>query len=414
MQPLNGFRDFYPDDFAFRHHLFTTWRTVACRYGFVEYDGPPLEPLELFTKKSGDEIVGQLYNFVDKGERAVTLRAEMTPTFARMVAVRHREFRKPMKWFSIPQVFRYERPQKGRLREHFQLNADIVGESGTGADAEIIALLIDVLRALGLTAQDVVIRLSDRQFWIDFLKSNDVPEAGWYEVFQAIDKAEREPREKTAEKLGPLAEKVFHILDNGASNERLDTIQADLAARGLVDFIKIDLSIVRGLAYYTGVVFEAFDRSGQFRAIAGGGRYDDLIQKVSATKFDDAGKPLDGIELASIGFGLGDVVLGEMLKAKQLLPAKYTASDVFVVVADEGFRKQALALLQDLRTAGLRVDLSLAPAKVGKQFELAEERGAKKAIVVDGKIASGVVAVKNLATREQSDEMIGDLIAKLK
>jgi histidyl-tRNA synthetase len=182
----------------------------------------------------------------------------------------------------------------------------------------------------------------------------------------------------------------------------------------LGDFVKIDLSIVRGLAYYTGVVFEAFDRSGQFRAIAGGGRYDDLIQKVSATKFDDAGKPLDGIELASIGFGLGDVVLGEMLKAKQLLPAKYTASDVFIVVADEGFRKQALALLQDLRTAGLRVDLSLAPAKMGKQFELAEERGATKAVVVDGKIASGVVSVKNLATREQSDEMIGDLIAKLK
>jgi histidyl-tRNA synthetase len=414
MQPLTGFRDFYPEDYAIRHHVFSTWRVVAARYGFVEYDGPPLEPLELYTKKSGDEIVGQLYNFIDKGERAVTLRAEMTPTFARMVAVRHREFRKPMKWFSIPQVFRYERPQKGRLREHFQFNADIVGESGTGADAEIIALLIDVLRALGLTAQDVVIRLSDRQFWIDFLKANDVPEARWYEVFQAIDKAEREPREKTAEKLGSLAEKVFQILDHGSTNERLDTIKADLTARGLGDFVKIDLSIVRGLAYYTGVVFEAFDRSGQFRAIAGGGRYDDLIQKVSATKFDDAGKPLDGIELASIGFGLGDVVLGEMLKAKQLLPAKYTASDVFIVVADEGFRKQALALLQDLRTAGLRVDLSLAPAKMGKQFELAEERGATKAVVVDGKIASGVVAVKNLATREQSDEMIGDLIAKLK
>src|SRR5271170_2010769 len=304
---LPGFRDFYPDDCAFRNAIFKSWRDVAHRYGFVEYDGPPLEPLDLFTKKSGDEIVGQLYAFKDKGDRDVALRPEMTPTLARLVTARHKDFNKPLKWFPTPQVFRSERPQKGRGREHYQLNCDIIGEAGLEADIELIALVIDVLRAFGLTEKDFVVRLSDRQFWTDFMNAHHIHEAHRYDFIQAIDKSEREPREKTAEKLGPLADEVFAILAdaNSTKSDRLDTVEIGLRHRGLQDYVKRDYTVVRGLAYYTGVVFEVFDRSGEFRAIAGGGRYDTLL------------KNLGGVDLPALGFGIGDVVLGEILKAKQ-------------------------------------------------------------------------------------------------
>src|SRR5271170_4626074 len=198
---LSGFRDFYPDDCAFRNAIFAKWRDVAHRYGFVEYDGPPLEPLDLFTKKSGQEIAGQLYAFKDKGDREVALRPEMTPTLARLVTARHKDFKKPLKWFSIPQVFRYERQQKGRLREHYQLNCDIIGEAGLEADVELIALVIDVLRAFGLTEKDFVVRLSDRQFWTDFYHYNGLPSEKEYEFLQILDKAERKGREVTTSDL---------------------------------------------------------------------------------------------------------------------------------------------------------------------------------------------------------------------
>src|SRR6202000_3013114 len=189
---LSGFRDFYPDDCAFRNAVFAKWRGVAQRYGFVEYDGPPLEPLDLFTKKSGQEIVGQLYNFKDKGDREVALRPEMTPTLARLVTARHKDFKKPLKWFSIPQLFRYERQQKGRLREHFQLNCDIIGESGAGADSELIALLIDSLRALDLGSEDFVVRLSSRNAWEEFFAQRGGKTENAYVFYQIIDKLERE------------------------------------------------------------------------------------------------------------------------------------------------------------------------------------------------------------------------------
>src|SRR6267143_4530894 len=201
---LPGFRDFYPEQLATRNFLMSVWRDVARRYGFREYDGPPLEPLELYTAKSGDEIVGQLYNFTDKGDRAVALRPEMTPTLARMVAAHARNYKKPIKWYAIPQLFRYERQQKGRLREHFQLNADIVGEKDFAADAELIALLIDSLRALGLTADDFVIRLSSRNAWQEFFTQRGGNPAKAYEFYQTIDKLEREMEEKSDEKLRSL------------------------------------------------------------------------------------------------------------------------------------------------------------------------------------------------------------------
>jgi histidyl-tRNA synthetase len=424
---LPGFRDFYPDDCAFRNAIFAKWRDVAHRYGFVEYDGPPLEPLDLFTKKSGDEIVTQLYHFKDKGDREVALRPEMTPTLARLVTARHKDFKKPLKWFSIPQVFRYERQQKGRLREHYQLNCDIIGEAGLEADVELIALVIDVLRAFGLTEKDFVVRLSDRQFWTDFMDAHNIHEAHRYAFIQAIDKSEREPREKTAEKLsaisqGPFFEKltaegatevypntnrklseiVFNILDNPAKGQsaRLDTVEAGLRHRGLQDYVKRDYTVVRGLAYYTGVVFEVFDRSGEFRAIAGGGRYDALL------------KNLGGVDLPALGFGIGDVVLGEILKGKKWNSKENSSTGIYVVIADEAYRPQAVRLMQTLRgITSHPISYPLVPTKIPRQFQSAEEQGRHYAVIVDAETAkSEVVSVKNLQTREQSVWLIGDLI----
>src|SRR3954471_18380024 len=198
---LPGFRDFYPEQLAVRNYLMSVWRDVARKYGFVEYDGPPLEPLELYTRKSGDEIVGQLYNFKDKGDRDVALRPEMTPTLARMVAAKANAMRKPIRWFSVPQLFRYERQQKGRLREHFQLNVDIIGESSVAADAELLAVAIDVMRAVGLGAGDVRARVSDRRLLRAILGSLGVGDDQTSAVFAVVDKMERQPRDISREKL---------------------------------------------------------------------------------------------------------------------------------------------------------------------------------------------------------------------
>lgn len=408
MQSLPGFRDFLPADCAVRNYVFAQWRAVARRYGFVEWDGPALESTELFTKKSGPEIVTQLFNFTDKGEREVALRPELTPTLARVVAANERAFKKPLRWFSIPQCFRYEKQQRGRLREHFQLNCDIVGEASVEADVELIALCVDVLRAFGLSAQDVVVRISDREFWIDFLRAHRVPEERWQEMLEVIDKSEREPREKTAARLGELAEPVFQIFEGGGKSERLEQLLTGLRVRGLADFVQVDLRIVRGLAYYTGVVFEAFDRGGTLRAIAGGGRYDNLIGQLS-----------DGAaSLPALGFAMGDVVLGELLRENDAARAQMEAAvssaqelDVYVVIAKEERRESALASVQAMRDAGYRVDFSLVSAKVGKQFQNAEQLNAKFAVLFGDEWPQ--VKVKTLASREEELVPHEDLLAHL-
>jgi histidyl-tRNA synthetase len=397
MQPLPGFRDFLPDDCAFRNAIFASWREVCRRYGFVEWDGPVLEPTELLQKKSGPEIVTQLFNFTDKGGREVTLRPELTPTLARVVAAQERKFRKPLKWFSIPQCFRYEKQQRGRLREHYQLNCDLIGDDSLGADVEVIALAIDLLRGFGFTAKDFVVRLSDRGFWTDLLAAQNVPEERWTELLQVIDKSERESREKTAEKLGSLGGPVFEVLEGGGRSEKLEQVVAQLAQRDLADFVKIDLSIVRGLAYYTGVVFEVFDRKGELRAIAGGGRYDKLIGQLS-----------DGaVNLPAIGFAMGDVVLGDLIRntppAFERLAERVSSAstlDLYLIIAKEERREDALRELQKLRDAGWRVDFPLAPAKVGKQFQTAESLGAKATLLYGDEWPQ--VKLKILETRSET------------
>src|SRR5215211_3971147 len=341
---LPGFRDFYPSELAERAHVTRAWREVARRYGFAEYDGPPLEPLELYTKKSGEEIVGQLYNFTDKGGRDITLRPEMTPTFARMVAARANALRKPVRWFSVPQLFRYERQQKGRLREHFQLNVDVIGEADVTADAELLAVAIDMMRTFGFTPKDVLARVSDRRLLSALLAHAGVGEEQMPAAYAAIDKLEREPREVLARKLAEagiddaVASRVFEVVrpmtlqdlrtEYGSTPgleehvKRIDRFYGYLEALGVAEWVRLDLSIVRGLAYYTGIVFELFDAQGEFRAICGGGRYDSLLQS------------LGGADLPALGFGMGDVVLGELLRAKGLMRPADTRADFWVSGAD--------------------------------------------------------------------------------
>jgi len=410
MQSLPGFRDFLPRDCAARNYIFARWRQVARRYGFVEWDGPVLESTDLYRKKSGVEIVDQLFNFTDKGDREVSMRPELTPTLARVVAAHERAFKKPLKWFSIGQFFRYEKQQRGRLREHYQLNCDIVGESDLAADIELIALCIDVLRAVGLNEKDFVIRISDREFWTDFLQQQKLPTERWEEVLQIIDKSGREPREKTEEKLGKLAGPVFSIFDKGGRSEKLDRLVEGLSARGLAGFVDIDVRIVRGLAYYTGAVFEVFDRAGKLRAIAGGGRYDKLIGQLS-----------DGaVLMPALGFAMGDVVLGELIRDRAASREKLGIGiedqnkiDIYVVIAKEQRRADALEQVQELRDRGYQVDYSLTAEKVAKQFQTAENVGTRFALLYGDEWPQ--VKVKNLATREESlvpSEALLDSVAK--
>jgi histidyl-tRNA synthetase len=422
LQALPGFRDFFPADVALRSHIFGAWRRVARRYGFEEYDGPPLESLELYTAKSGDEIVGQLYSFEDKGGRAVSLRPEMTPTLARMVAARANGLRKPIRWFSIPQLFRYERQQRGRLREHFQLNCDLIGEPGPLADAEVIALAVDVMRELGLAEKDVRVRLSDRRLLGALLQAGGVTESQLDAAFQAIDKLERVPRDALATQLssaGVASTAIEHVFEIAALRGRdavfeasrrpgvqasgeMATVLSSLDAMGLGAFIDVDLTIVRGLAYYTGTVFELFDVGKSLRAICGGGRYDTLVGA------------LGGVDLPCVGFGMGDVVLAELLKDRGLVPSGEGRLDAFIAVVTDEDRPAALELAHELRDAGLNVEYALTSQKLGKQLEQASTRRARYAIVIgpDDR-ARGEVQVKDLAARTQRavtrNALIGDL-----
>jgi histidyl-tRNA synthetase len=412
MQLLPGFRDLFPDDCARRNYILSRWRNVALRYGFVEYEGPMLESTELYRKKSGGELIGQLFDFTDKGGREVAMRPEMTPTLARMVIARGRDYRKPLKWFSVSQFFRYEKQQRGRLREFYQLNCDIIGESSLAADAEIVALVIDVLREFGFTAEDFVVRISDRDAWLSFLKAKGIDtESRGAQFLQIIDKLERDSPEATALKLkdfGVSPEEVREFIANpGAHFERFGSLAADLAARGMESFYKLDPTIVRGLAYYTGLVFEVFDRKGKLRALAGGGRYDNLLRDMS-----------DGaVNMPALGFGMGDVVLGELIAetpAALETRARWhqSAAEIYVVIAKEERRADALHAMQQMREQGFRVDFPLSPAKVGKQFQTAEQLGARFAVLVGEEWPD--VKIKILATREEIRIPNTELLDKLR
>ena len=423
---LPGFRDFFPEETARRDYIFDRWRETARCYGFSAYDGPPLENTELYRRKSGDEIVSQLYCFTDKGEREVSLRPEMTPSLARMIASKGNSLPKPIKWFSIPQLFRYERQQRGRLREHFQFNCDIIGESSVAADTELVALLVDSLRAFGLTGSDFHVRVSDRQLLAALMDVIGIKgEIPLKVVFGAVDKSAREPADKIKAKMiegginASHAEQVLNLFrrkglmdvasefdSSKAVCERVLALQQFfglLDSMGLREFVEFDLSIVRGLAYYTGIVFEAFDLKGDFRAISGGGRYDHLLSTIG------------GVDLPALGFGMGDVVLGELLTERKLWPPELVpAVDVYLVLVDESLRTSLLALAHQLRGTGLSVDYALTETAVARQFKQASQRKVIAAVVIaPEEWKRGAVKLKNLETREEVEVGVEKLQSRL-
>jgi histidyl-tRNA synthetase len=421
-QRLPGFRDFPPEELALRAHVFDAWRRVSRRYGFLEYDGPPLESHDLYVEKSGEEIVEQLYAFTDRGGREVALRPEMTPSLARILGERSRSLPKPIRWFSIPQLFRYERQQRGRLREHFQWNVDVIGEEGVLADAEVLAVAIDGLRELGLGAQDFHARVSDRRLLATLIAAAGVPEDRVPASFQVIDKLERETPAKSRERLeGEVglgrgaAENVLALFsasgleaattlygdrdDVGAELGRLRDYQAALGAMGLGAFVEVDLTIVRGLAYYTGIVFELFDRQGELRAICGGGRYDRLLERVG-------GEPLP-----AVGFGMGDVVLGELLGERGLRPELPRSVDHFIVTIGSEQRETALRLAHRLRERGRSVLYALREQAVKKQFSAAGTEGAREVIVLaPEEAARGVARVREMSTGQEREVSLDALL----
>jgi histidyl-tRNA synthetase len=421
---LPGFRDFYPDDFAQRAYITRIWRAVARRYAFVEYDGPPLEPLELYTKKSGDEIVTQLYNFTDKGGREVALRPEMTPTLARMVAARANALRKPVRWFSVPQLFRYERQQRGRLREHFQLNVDIVGENDVTADAELLAVAIDIMREFGLSPDDVRARVSDRRLLRAVLERIGIQEGQVAGVFGVIDKLDRQPRDVSVEKLlalGVSREAIDELLDvaKGATLQTLRDRYGDVATvakclddleryyeylehLGVSDWVSLDLTIVRGLAYYTGIVFELFDARGEFRAICGGGRYDSLLGA------------LGGSDLPALGFGMGDVVLGELLRARGLNDVPLGEPEFWVATSEGGDVRDAMLAATELRRAGAAVEYALRAQALGKQRKAAFSAGATYfATLAPDFRTSGALQLDELQRVEGAGASLVDLLGPM-
>lgn len=400
-QALPGFRDFIPHECAVRNYLFETWRGVARRCGYVEYESPVLEDTALYLKKSGGELSSQLFRFEDQGGRDVTLRPEVTASLARLVAEHQRSFPKPLKWFEIGQCFRYEKPQKGRGREFHQFNVDILGEVGPQADAELISLAIETMLTFGFVEGDFAVRVSDRNAWIRFAEEHGIGEDQVAEFLNLIDKFEREKPEVLAEKLGAYGLGVEEVRAFMESPEQVspdfDAILADLEARGLASHVELDLSIVRGLAYYTGVVFEVFDARKSMRAVAGGGRYDTLVSTIS-----------DGsVDLPATGFAMGDYVIRNLIeetphaavKMEAWLQQHASACEVYLVVADESRRVQALELMTRLRRAGVAADLPMTPTKVGKQFKLAEKAMARFALVLGEEYPQ--LQLKILASRSE-------------
>lgn len=438
-QSLPGFREFYPDACARRNHIFGQWKQVARAFNFQEYDAPVLEPLELYIEKSGEEIVGQLFNFEDRGGRAVALRPEMTPSLARLISAKANSLKRPIKWFNIGEHYRYEKPQKGRLRAFYQFNVDIFGESGPAADAELIALLVQALRTFGLDSKDFKVRLSDRDLWLLMLAAEGLDEAGSATVLGIIDKLERTERPKAIEQLdkvlGDGAADFLGRVEQAIAIRDFDTLsdfilslplEGDLAAQakqrlkdwhallggiksaGAADFIQIDLGIVRGLAYYTGFVFEAFEASGEGRALAGGGRYDALVNK------------LGGPEMPAVGFAMGDVTLVDLLESKKLLSTYVESPDFIAIIGGAEARDAAMSDAALLRSMGYRVDYPFKEQGFGKQFKDADQKGARFALIYGSEeIEKGVVKVRDFASgveqefpRKQLVELTPELVSK--
>jgi histidyl-tRNA synthetase len=410
--PPKGTRDFYPEEMRLRTWLFDEWRSVAKTYGFSEYDAPVLESEALYTRKAGEEVTQQLYNFVDKGDRAVSLRPEMTPSLARMVMAKKGGLPLPLKWFSIPQCWRYERMTRGRRREHFQWNMDVWGVAGEEADAELLSAMVTFFRNVGLTSEDVGIKVNSRLVIGEILTELGIPEEKFAATCVLVDKLEKVPIDAIQgdlEQLGldrSVVEKLTDVLtvksvgaikdilgEESPAVKQITKLMTLCEGYGIDDWIVFDASVVRGLAYYTGVVFEAFDRKGVLRAIAGGGRYDKLLETFG------------GDPTPAAGFGFGDAVIVELLKERDLLPSfKASGIDSVVFAMNEDLYKPAVDVANRLRQTGQNVDLILESKKTKWVFKHADRIGAKYCVIIGSKeFENGEVAIKDLGGGEQQN-----------
>ena len=420
--PVKGTRDFYPPEMAVRNWIIDGWKKVSVRNGFEEYDGPIFEYLKMFQIKSGDEIVEQLFSFQDRGGRDLALRPEITPTLARMVNQRINSLPKPIKWFSVPRLFRAERPQKGRLREFFQWNIDIIGEDSPLADAEVIFTTVDYLREIGLTSKDIKVKLSSRELLATYLISLGVSEDKLESVYVILDKKNKLPPDTFEEILAeqiPDKNTVKRILDfmsvdsipqlkdfvedGSAAYLNIKCVLDNLDMMGVGDFCLYDPGIVRGLAYYTGIVFEVHDIAGELRAICGGGRYDNLLR--------DFGGP----SVSATGMGMGDCVLEILLKEKGLLEKQLpkTRIDYFVSCVDENYKDVTVEVTMKLRSAGFSANFSYKITKLGKQLKQASEQNAGKCIIIGDEFKDNKLTVKDMSSGKQElvdyDEFLSGL-----
>jgi len=414
---VRGTRDFYPEDMRIRNWLFDNFQSAARSHGFEEYDSPVLEHEELYTRKQGEEITQQLYNFEDKGGRKVALRPEMTPSLARMVMSRAGALPTPIKWFSIPQCWRYERTQRGRGREHYQWNVDIWGSDAIQADAELLSVLVSFFEGVGLNADDLVIRISSRKVLEEVLGSLGISGDAFAATCIIVDKMDKLPAETVEQQLSEqgLNSDAIAAIQSTLGLSDLDSLAsalgedseavAELAtlfdlvdAYEISDWVEFDASVVRGLAYYTGPVFEAHDRAGKLRAICGGGRYDRLLSS------------LGGNDMPATGFGFGDMVIMELLNEKGLVPDLPSGNQDIVIAIDENLRSAAMSVATKLRASGRLVDLVLEDKRMKWAFRHAERTGAQRLVMVmPDEWAAGNVRIKELESGEESDVAVGDL-----
>ncbi|MGB3974954.1 MAG: histidine--tRNA ligase [bacterium] len=419
-----GTRDFYPEDMHMRNYIFGTMRRVAESFGYQEYDGPMLESFELYAAKSGDELVNeQLYHFIDRGNRHVAIRPEMTPTVARMVAARLSDLQRPIRWFSFPNLWRYEKPQRGRLREHWQFNVDILGSDAIDADREIIEIACRVMFSLGADKNDFSIHISNRKILTYFLETVlKLPESLWPHIHRAIDKRSKISTEAFDEMLSEMKlssdqigeihaylnltdrEIDRHPVSQSPAFADIQHLLEGLSILGLDDVCRLDFSIVRGLEYYTGTVFEMYDMAPENRrALFGGGRYDNLVGLFSKER------------VSGVGFGMGDVTIGDFLQTHNLLPVPEPPAHVHVALFDENTRNSASSLADLLRSEGLKTTCQLEPSKLGKQFKWADIQKIP-IVVLQGpeELSRNHVQVKHLATHNQITVPLPDLVQTIK
>ena len=424
IQPVKGTRDFYPQEMAVRNWIVDGWKKVSLRNGFEEYDGPIFEYLKMFQIKSGDEIVEQLFSLTDRGGRDLALRPEITPTLARMVNQKINSLPKPVKWFSVPRLFRAERPQKGRLREFFQWNIDIIGVDDVLADAEVIFTTIDYLRQIGLTKKDIKVKISSRELLAGFLKSLGIPEQKLGDLYVLLDKSAKLPADVFEELLieqiqeKKITEKILEFMVEQSSEqmanmtspnestrsamEHLIRVFNYLESMGVGDFCVFDPGIVRGLAYYTGIVFEVHDAVGELRAICGGGRYDNLL------------KDFGGPSIPATGMGMGDCVLEILLREKGILEKQLQPNtmDFFVAYVDEAYKDEAVKITMELRSKGLKANFSYKAAKLNKQLKQASEQNACKCIIIGDEFKNKKLAIKDMATGHQEEKELDKFLAE--